>query len=79
MIIFNSRYRPYTWQMNLIYNYIGKIIYSILDEVELPENHLTLNSSILLLIRGYKLPLGHKSIEEILKEQLKNSESENSD
>ena len=63
-------FRAYSCQMSRIYNYLRKYLYKILEEVDLPECHPTLNTSILLLINGRKLPKGHPSIEDILKEQL---------
>lgn len=63
-------FRAYSYQMSRIYNYLGKWLYSILKEVELPKYHVTLNTSILLLLNGCSFPNGHPTIEDILKKQL---------
>lgn len=71
---YQDNYRYYCYQMNRIYNYLGRQVYSILKDVDLPEGHPSLNRSLLRLANGCPLPKGHLSLDEILKRALEDTD-----
>ena len=59
---YNYARRVYYYQMNRIYNYLGKAVYSILQEVDLPKCYKPLNKSLLALANGCQLQKGHHQL-----------------
>lgn len=72
----NYCFKPYTCQMNKIYRFLGREVYIMLEDMELPEGHLTLNTCLLMISSGCSLPTGHMDLKEILKKALEETETE---
>jgi hypothetical protein len=49
-----------------VYMYLGEYLYDLLEEVDLPCGHDSLEDSIRILAEGGHLPCGHPSLEEII-------------
>lgn len=49
-----------------IYRYLGKYLYNLLEEIDLPCEHQGLDESIRILAEGGFLPCGHPSLEELI-------------